>query len=126
MKIDIKKRYSFSRYDDLIEYMIENNYDLEHGELWHIFNNMRATKSIRYNKLGCAIIYLLDELKGEKRERLVVLLNKSFEYKKLFNGLYAYKCNNPLVDKYLTELEKLLRKKFPESQQALEEFQRLF
>ena len=33
MKIDIQKRYSFEYYDDLIAFMIDNNYDLDHGDL---------------------------------------------------------------------------------------------
>ena len=129
MKIDIRKRYSFKYYNDLIEYMINNHYELEHGELWHIFNNMRATKSATYNKLGMAIIYLLDELKGEKRDRLVNLLNKSFEYK-IINGCYVYICSNELIAKYLINLEKKLRYGFNlyknESNQAFEEFKNLF
>ena len=128
MKIDIRKRYSFKYYDSLIAYMIENNYDLEHGDLWHIFNNMPATKSSKYNNLGCAIIYLLDELKGEKRKRLVELLNKCFEYKRIDVNRYMYKCKSQLVSKYLINLEKQLRKHNLESDEedAFENFKSLF
>ena len=128
MKIDIRKRYSFKYYDSLIAYMIENNYDLEHGDLWHIFNNMPATKSSKYNNLGCAIIYLLDELKGEKRKRLVELLNKCFEYKRIDVNRYMYKCKSQLVSKYLINLEKQLRKHNLENDEedAFENFKSLF
>ena len=128
MKIDIRKRYSFKYYDSLIAYMIENNYDLEHGDLWHIFNNIPATKSSKYNNLGCAIIYLLDELKGEKRKRLVELLNKCFEYKRIDVNRYMYKCKSQLVSKYLINLEKQLRKHNLESDEedAFENFKSLF
>jgi len=123
MKIDIQKRYSFKHYDDLIIYMIDNGYELEHGDLWHIFNNMYKTKSLKYNRLGMAIIYLLDELKGEKRERLVDLLNKSFDYAYAFK-YYSYRCNNALVAKYLIQLEKQLRHN--KKNEALDEFKSLF
>lgn len=128
MKIDIRKRYSFKYYDSLIAHMIDNNYDLEHGDLWHIFNNMPATKSYKYNNLGCAIIYLLDELKGEKRNRLVELLNKCFEYKRIGVNRYMYKCKSQLVSKYLINLEKQLRKHNLENdeEECFENFKNLF
>ena len=128
MKIDIRKRYSFKYYDSLIAYMIENNYDLEHGDLWHIFNNMPATKSSKYNNLGCAIIYLLDELKDEKSERLVELLNKCFNYKRIGVNRYMYKCKSVLVSKYLINLEEQLRNHNLESdeEESFEGFKSLF
>lgn len=109
MKIDIVKRYSFKYYDSLIAHMIENGYDLERGDLWHIYNNMDASKSRAYNRLGCAIIYLIDELKGEKAERLVELLNKSFQYKRIATNKYSFICNNRLIGQYLVNLEEQLR-----------------
>ncbi|MBQ7880865.1 MAG: hypothetical protein IJ358_03380 [Clostridia bacterium] len=128
MKIDIRKRYSFKYYDSLIAYMIDNNYDLEHGDLWHIFNNMPATKSSKYNNLGSAIIYLLDELKYEKRNRLVELLNKCFDYKRIDVNRYKYNCKNKLVSKYLINLETQLRNHNLESDEedAFEDFKSLF
>ena len=128
MKIDIQKRYSFKYYDDLIAYMIDNNYDLERSDLWHIFNNMPATKSSKYNNLGSAIIYLIDELKNEKQERLIELLNKCFEYKRISVNRYMYECKSQLVAKYLTNLEKQLRKHSLESDEenAFENFKNLF
>ena len=128
MKIDIRKRYSFEYCDDLISYMIDNNFDLEHGDLWHIYNNMPATKSSKYNNLGSAIIYLIDELKEEKRDRLVELLNKCFEYERIGVNRYMYKCKSELVAKYLTKLEKEVRKHNLKSdeQSAFEEFKSLF
>ena len=128
MKIDIRKRYSFKYYDDLIAYMIDNNYDLEHGDLWHIFNNMPATKSHKYNKLGMAIIYLIEELKDEKRNRLIELLNNCFEYKRINVNRYMYECKSELVSKYLINLEKQLRKHHLEDneKECFENFKKLF
>ena len=90
--------------------MIDNGYELAHGELWHIFNKMYKSKSPEYNKLGKAIIYLLDELKSEKRERLVYLLNNNFKFKYLDDG-YTYQCDNPLVAKHLIKLAKSVKGK---------------
>ena len=128
MKIDIRERYSFKYYDSLIAHMIDNNYDLEHGDLWHIFNNMPATKSSKYNNLGCAIIYLLDELKDKKSERLVELLNKCFDYERIGVNRYMYKCKSVLVSKYLITLEEQLRNHNLESdeEEAFESFKTLF
>ena len=129
MKIDIQKRYSFKYYDDLIEYMITNHYELNGSDLRHIFNKMKATESKSYNNLGCAIIYLLDELKEEKYDRLIDLLNKCFEYK-IVDGNYIYICNNQLIAKYLINLEDQLRNVSTidedESQKAFEDFKSLF
>lgn len=129
MKIDVQKRYSFKYYDDLIEYMINNHYELNGSDLRHVFNKMKATKSKSYNNLGCAIIYLLDELKDEKYARLIDLLNKCFEYK-IVDGNYIYKCNNQLIAQYLINLEHQIRNDTSidedESQKAFENFKCLF
>lgn len=128
MKINIQERYSFKYYDDLIAYMIENKYFLEHGDLWHIYNNIPATKSHKYNNLGSAIIYLIDELKEAKRDRLDELLNKCFEYERIGVNRYRYECKSQLIAKYLIELEKQLRKHnlTNEEEKTFEEFRGLF
>ena len=128
MKIDIQKRYSFKYYDELIAYMIDNKYDFEHGDLWHIYNNMTATKSHKYNNLGSAIIYLIDELKEEKKDRLDELLNKCFEYERVGINRYRYECKSKLIAKYLLELAKQLRKQTltDEEENAFEDFRGLF
>jgi len=109
MKIDIRKRYSFKYVDDLILYMIDNGFYLEHGDLWHIFNNMNAKISNRYNKLGSAIMYLLNECEGNVKEHLVQVLNKHFEYLS-YGKTYEYICKNKLIEQYLLKLEKETKK----------------
>ena len=110
MKIDIRKRYSFKYVDDLILYMLENGLYLEHGDLWHIFNNMNTKKpSNKYNKLGSAIVYLLNECEGSVKEHLVQVLNKHFDYLS-YGKTYEYICNNKLIEQYLIKLEKETRK----------------
>lgn len=110
MKIDIQKRYSFKSYNSLIAYIIENGYELEYGDLFHIFNNAYAKKSKKYNDVGIAVVYLLDELKGEEQEKLVALLNKHFEFKQLSNNSYCFRCINNLIAEYLIKLEQKTRK----------------
>ena len=90
--------------------MLDNGYYLEHGDLWHIYNNMNTKKlANRYNKLGCAIVYLLDECEGSIREHLVDVLNKHFEYLS-YGHTYEFVCKNKLIEQYLIKLEKETRK----------------
>ena len=90
--------------------MIDNGFYLEHGDLWHIFNNMNAKKlSNKYNKLGCAVVYLLDECEGSVKEHLVEVLNRNFDYLS-YGKTYEYICKNELIEKYLIRLEKEIKK----------------
>ena len=115
-KLSLKERYSFKTMPDLIKYMVENGYMLEHRELCHIFGRVGKELSPKYNNLCRSVKYLLNNLQGEKLDAFVDVINHDFkiglEYVVDFATLnykfsnYFYKCTNKETAKYLIELAK--------------------
>ena len=122
MKIDIKKRYSFKTKRELMSYMLNNNFELQDEDIWHLLLGMNEKH--KNTKIYKAICFLMKNLKGEQKEALIALINADIEFgfayqlnscfldenflKDEFVG-YAFKSINKETEKYLIQLVKIIK-----------------
>ena len=110
-KMGLKHKASFQTINGRIQYMIENDFQLDYAELDYIFNNCAKLHRFHYVKLCNSIRTLLKEAEGEMLNALVELLNVDFEYEPAWYvdiwtlkdrfELWQYKCINPETAKVL-------------------------
>lgn len=117
--LSLEKRNNFKTLPDLINFMITNEYKLEQAELIYVFSNIKKKLSKKYNNLCQNIKYLLNDLKGEKLDEIVELINNkfkiqlqphislsSFEYQ---YSKFSFNCEDKKAEQYLNKLAEKLK-----------------